>query len=239
MSLTIAPWFQPQLLTNAGAVLAGGTIHTYAAGTDDDLATYSDEDGTIENANPIPLNSAGRPWNSTVEVNIYLLPRDYKFVIKNSAGTIISTRDHIPAVPTLETALDITGTAGEALAIREIAYLSDGSGGQTAGRWYLADADNGYSSSTAGMVAIVTAAIASGATAEVFRLQGRVTGFTALVAGSKYYVSATAGAITATAPGNTRAIGQADSTTSLVVSPNPATLQVNDTNLLLTAQVFS
>jgi hypothetical protein len=222
MGLTIAPYPHLQLFNNSGAVLSGGSLHSYAAGTDDDLATYSDEDGTVANANPIALNSAGRPWNGTAEVNVYLLPQAYKFVLKNSAGTTIWTADHIPAVPTLETALDITGTAGEALAIREIAYLSDGSGGQTAGRWYKTDADNAYSSSTAGIVAIVTAAIASGDSAEVFRLQGRVTGFSALVAGSDYYVSATAGGITATAPVNQRFVGRADSTTSLVVSPNPS-----------------
>src|SRR3990167_51641 len=100
MGLTIAPYPHLQFLTNAGAVLANGTLHTYAAGTDDDLATYSDEDGTVANANPILLNSAGRPWNSTAEVVVYLLPQAYKFVLANSAGTIIWTADHIPAVPT-------------------------------------------------------------------------------------------------------------------------------------------
>lgn len=238
MSLTIAPWFQPQMLTNAGAVLAGGSIHTYAAGTDDDLATYSDEDGLVANANPIELDSAGRPWNGSAEVEIFLLPRAYKFVIKNAAGTVISTRDHIPAVPTLESAIDITGTAGEALSAREIAYLSDGSGGLTAGRWYKTDADNDYSSSTAGTIAAVTADVASGETG-TFRLEGRLAGYTALSAGADYYVSATAGGITATAPTNVRRVGQADSTTSLVISPIRTPMAVNDTNLLLTGQVFS
>lgn len=221
MSLTICPQPHLQFLSNAGAVLANGFLYTYAAGTDDALATYSDEDGTVENANPILLNSAGRPWNSTVEVNVYLLPRDYKFVLKNSVGTTIWTADHIPAVPTLETALDITGTAGEALSIRDVAYLSAGDGGKTAGSWYKTDADNEYSSSTAGMVAVVTATVASGEDG-TFRLQGRITGYSALSAGADYYVSATAGAITVTAPINVRVVGQADSTTSLVVSPNPA-----------------
>lgn len=238
MSLTISPSPHLQFLTNAGAVLASGTLATYAAGTDDELATYSDEDGTVENANPILLNSAGRPWNSTAEINVYLLPRAYKFVLKNSAGTTIWTADHIPAVPAIETALDITGTAGEALSARDVAYLSDGSGSTTAGRWYKVDADAAYASSAAGTVGIVTAAVASGDTATV-RMQGRVTGFSALVAGGAYYVSATAGAITATAPGNVRFVGTADTTTSLVISPNPAGLTVNDTNLLLTGQVFS
>lgn len=238
MALTICPYPHLQFFSNAGAVLSGGFLYTYAAGTTDELETYSDEDGTVENANPILLNSAGRPWNSTAEINVYLLPRSYKFVLKNSAGTTIWTADHIPAVPAPETALDIEGTAGEALSARDVAYLSDGSGGATAGRWYKADADASYASSAAGMVAVVVAAIASGDPGTL-RLQGRVTGFSALVAGAPYYVSATAGAITATAPGNARFVGAADSTTSLVVSPNPATIQVNDTNLLLTGQVFA
>lgn len=238
MSLTIAPYSHLQYFNNAGAVLANGTLHTYAAGTDDDLATYSDEEGTVENANPIQLNSAGRPWNGTAEVNVYLLPRNYKFVLANSAGTIIWTSDHIPAVPTLDASIDITGTAGEALSIRDIAYLSDGSGSLTAGRWYKTDSDNTYSSSAAGTIALVTANVASGEEG-TFRLEGRVTGFTALTAGADYYVSATAGGITATAPTNVRRVGQADSTTSLVISPITDSIAVNDTNLLLTGQVFS
>lgn len=238
MSLTIAPYPHLQFLTNAGAVLANGFLYTYAAGTTTLLATYSDVDGTVANANPILLNSAGRPWNSTSEINVYLLPRSYKFELQNSAGTTIWTADNVPAVPTLETALDITGTAGEALAANDAVYLSDGSGSLTAGRWYKADADNAYSSTT-GIIGFATAAAASGATDAAIRLLGRLTGFSALTAGALYYISATAGAITSTAPGNSRLIGQADSTTSVVVSPNPPGLQVNDTNLLLTGQVFS
>jgi hypothetical protein len=50
------------------------------------------------------------------------------------------------------------------------------------------------------------------------RRMGRLTGISGLTAGLTYYVSATAGAITSTAPSNTRRVGVADTTSSLVVA---------------------
>lgn len=119
------------------------------------------------------------------------------------------------------TTTDITGTAGEALAVRDVVYLSDGSGSLTAGRWYKADADLNYRSSTAGLVGVVPAAISSGESGSI-RLSGRLTGFTGLTAGAAQYVSATAGGVTGTAPTLQRFVGVADSTTTLLLAPNPA-----------------
>jgi len=111
---------------------------------------------------------------------------------------------------------DVTGTAGETMTAGQAAYLSDGSGGLIAGRWYLADSDNTYSS-TLPEVAFVVADVAAAASG-TFRLSGRVTGLSGLTPGANYYVSATAGGITATAPSNSRFVGQADSITSLIKS---------------------
>ena len=234
MALTVMPVPRQMFLNNSSTAAASGSLYTYVAGSTTDLATYSDIDGAVLNANPILLNSAGRPWNGAVEVNVYLLPQNYDFVLKDSAGVTIWTSTYVPATPTLTTALDITGVAGEAIAANDAVYIK-----ASDGLFYKTDADATASSSDAGIVGIAIAAIVITETGTI-RLVGRVTGFTSLSIGSKYYVSATAGGITATAPSNVRFVGTADSATTLVISPNPAPLfVVNDTNLLLTGQVFS
>jgi hypothetical protein len=70
-------------------------------------------------------------------------------------------------------------------------------------------------------VGFAVAAMASAGSGTI-RLSGRVTGLSSLSAGSSYYVSGTAGALTATMPSNARFVGQADSTTTLIATPNPS-----------------
>jgi hypothetical protein len=213
---TYSPYVRLQWFDTAGVPLSGGSMLTYAAGTTTPLATYSDV--TLSTANPttITLNTAGVPEVSGTEVAVFLSPgTSYKFVVKDSAGTIVWTRDNISAVPNSAANTDVDGTAGEALTAGTVVYLSDGSGSKVAGRWYTASTANGYSS-TFVRVGMVLADIGSGSTGSI-RLGGRVTGLVGLSTGSIYYLT-TSGAITATAPStNTRVIGQADSTTSLVL----------------------
>lgn len=219
---TYTPYPRFQLFDSSGNPLSSGTLETYAAGTTTALATYSDS--TLLTANPttITLNSAGCPQVSSTEVGIFLTPGiSYKFIGKNSAGATQFTRDNVAAVPFAAGDTDVTATAGEALTAGNVAYLSDGSGSLTAGRWYKADADFTYASTSAGMVGIVVGDIASAGTGTV-RLIGRTTGLSGLTAGTPYYISATAGALTATVPANGRFLGVADSTTTLVLAPNPA-----------------
>lgn len=213
------------------APLAAGLLYTYASGTTTALATYSEVTLTTANANPVVLDSAGR-------ATIFLSATSYKFVLKTAAGVTIWTRDTIGAVPATDIDNDVTGTAGEALTAGQAAYLSDGSGSLTAGRWYLADADLAYASTTPQM-GFVVADIASAASG-TFRLSGRVTGLSGLTAGTIYYVSGTAGGVTATQPTLVRAVGQADTTTSLIATPNPAinTNPATDQNILA-VHVFS
>lgn len=219
---TLSPVAQQVFLDNSGNPINNGKICTYAAGTLTPIATYSDVTLMTANANPIRTSSAGRPTTG----GIYLSPASYKFVLLTagtdntcSTGTTIYTQDNVTAVPTTSSALDVTGTAGETLALGNVVYLSDGSGTLTAGRWYKADADLTYASATP-WIGIATAAIASGSSGSI-RIGGLVTGLSALTTGTVYYVSGTAGALTSTAPNNARSVGQAQSTTSLVLDPNP------------------
>lgn len=210
---TYAPDPFEQYFDNNGNPLNAGKIETYIAGTSTPVATYSDVGLTTPNANPIILDSAGRPSSGA----IFLTPGvSYKFILKTSAGVTIATRDNIAAVPTSATTVDVTGTAGETITAGQAVYLSDGSGAKTPGQWYKADTTNTFSS-TFPMIGMAPAAITSGTTGAI-RLQGQVTGLSALTVGADYFLS-TAGLITTSAPANKRFIGRADSTTSLVVGP--------------------
>ncbi len=194
-----------QYCDNDGNPLSGGLLYTYAAGTTTPLATYSNVSLTTANANPVVLDSAGR-------CTLFLAATSYKYVLKTSAGVTIATRDNVGAVPTGNVDNDVTGTAGEALTATQCAYLG-------AGSWSKADAD-AASTSTLPEIAFVVTDVLSGADS-TFRKSGRMTGFSGLTPGTAYYVSATAGEITATAPTNARYVGTADSISSLIISPNP------------------
>lgn len=221
-SYTLAP-YPVQYFTDGAAVCNGCLLNAYLSGTSTRRDTYSDTSGTA-NANPVVLNSAGR---ATVYLAVGV---SYRLVLTNSTGgTTYFDVDPVSAVPSSAGNVDLSGTAGEALALGEVAYLSDGSGSTTAGRWYRADADNTYSSSTAGAVGIATAAIASAGTGTI-RIVGRMTGLSGLTAGELYYASATAGALTATPPTNQRFIGEADTTTTLILSAGAGAVKIPDSD---------
>lgn len=218
-------------LTNAGAPLVSGKVCLYAAGTTTPQSAYSDEALTVALPNPIRTNTAGRMVNgSGTETNVYWSQSSYKVVVLTagtdatcSTGTTIYSGDHIPAIPSSAAATDVDGVAGETITAGQAVYLKS-----TDGKWYKADSATTTSSSTAGMVGIAPSNIASGATGSI-RLQGRITGLSALAAGAKYYIS-TAGTITITPPTNARYLAQADSTTSIVVGGNPGSIVLPGAN---------
>ena len=213
MAFTLTP------LPFIGITPAGGMrIYTYESGTTTSATTYADAAGAT-------------PFGAYVESDadglfpaIYLPLQAFKFSLYLSGVTppspAFATCDPVNAVPSDDDLGDVTGTAGEALAANELAYLSDGSGGKNPGQWYLANATDTYSSITA-QLAYPTEAIASGASG-TFRQIGRQAGLSALTPGTTYYVSAAlGGAITAVAPSNARAVGVSDTSTSLVLFPQP------------------
>lgn len=209
---TLAPEPWQTFFYSTGAPVAAGQLFTYQAGTATPATTYSTSAGTA-NANPIILDAAGR-------CAIYLAPGSYRFDLFDSVaagGALIRSQDNISAVPTSSTQPSVDGIAGEALTAGNVVYLSDGSGGKVAGRWYQAKADNAYSSTTP-EVGFVPADIASGATGSIIQI-GRITVGITVTAGLDYYISTvTAGAITSTPPpSGARFVGVADSGTSLIV----------------------
>lgn len=83
-----------QLFDDEGAPLAGGLIYTYTAGTTTPKATYTTGAGSVANANPIVLDSAGRAPNAIYQE----VGTDYKFIVQTAAATVIGTYDNIPSI---------------------------------------------------------------------------------------------------------------------------------------------
>lgn len=220
---TISPTPFQTVLDNSGNIQVGACVWTYAAGTTTPIATYSSNAGAV-NANPIRADFAGR-------FTAYLLAgTTYKFVYESSCtppahGTVYRTADNIAGVPSSASNVDITGTAGETIGAGQCAYLSDGSGGKTAGSWFKCDSGNTYSATTP-EIGIAPSAITSGSPGTI-RIIGYVTGLSSLSVGAEYFVGA-AGAVTSTAPANTRHVGHADTATTLVLTGDPSTPPVLD-----------
>jgi hypothetical protein len=103
-----------QFFDNLGTPLAGGLLYTYTAGTTTPQATYTSAAGTIANANPIVLDSAGRTPNQ-----VWLTTGGaYKLVLQTAAAVTIGTYDNISGIN------DLTGLTGGSSILR-----GDGSGG--------------------------------------------------------------------------------------------------------------
>jgi hypothetical protein len=81
-----------QFFTNTGAVLTGGKLYTYAAGTTTPLTSYTTSAGNVACTNPVVLDAAGRVPGSG---QIWILPVSYKFVLTDSNDVLIATYDNI------------------------------------------------------------------------------------------------------------------------------------------------
>ena len=81
-----------QFFTTTGAVLTGGKLYTYAAGTTTPQVSYTTSTGNVARTNPVVLDAAGRVPNGG---EIWILPVGYKFVLKDSTDVLIATYDNI------------------------------------------------------------------------------------------------------------------------------------------------
>jgi hypothetical protein len=84
-----------QFFTNTGAVLTGGKLYTYAAGTTTPQVTYTTSAGNVARTNPIILDSAGRVPDGG---EIWVTSSTYKFVLKDSNDVLIATWDNISGI---------------------------------------------------------------------------------------------------------------------------------------------
>lgn len=123
-----------QFFDNNGVPLAGGLVQTYLAGSSTPATTYTTSAGTIQNSNPIHLDSAGRLANE-----IWLTSGStYKFVLKDSAGNLIGTYDDIPGVNDVTSAINsvyanLANTIDPAKGDAYIGFRQSNSSGNLAG----------------------------------------------------------------------------------------------------------
>ena len=217
MAGTLTPTPYQTVLDADGVSVAGALIYTYTAGTTTPATTYTTSALAVANANPIVADSAGR--------YVAYLPAgaNMKFLFKTAAGATIEEQDNILSVPGAAVNLDIEGVVGVAVTAGQVCYLSAGleSPALTAGLWYLTDADFAVSSTTCQAIGVAVSAIPIN-TAGTIRLAGIVSTASAVVTGSTYYVSATAGAITSSAPVLSRTVGVATTTSTLLLAATTA-----------------
>jgi hypothetical protein len=92
-----------QLLDNSGLQLNGGLVYTYEGGTTTNRAAYTSSTGGTAHANPIVLDSSGRPPGDGIWFTKGVA---YKVVVKTSAGVTLETVDNLtlPDVDALITA---------------------------------------------------------------------------------------------------------------------------------------
>jgi len=226
MAGTLTPTPYQTVLDADGVSVSGALIYTYTGGTTTAASTYTTSALSVANANPIVADSAGR--------YVAYLPAgsNMKFLFKTAAGATIREQDNVLSVPGAAVNLDIEGTVGVAVTAGQVCYLSSGLEvvPLTAGLWYLTDADFAVSSTSCQAIGVAVSAIPIN-TAGTIRLAGIVSTASAVVTGSTYYVSATAGDITTVAPALSRTVGVATTTSTLLLAattavsllPNPIT----------------
>ena len=94
MALSLSPIGNEQQVSSNGAPLSGGLLYTYLAGSTTPAPTYTDSTGTTPQANPVVLNTLGRPTDP-----IWLTDGvAYKFVLTSSTGVAQWTIDNITGV---------------------------------------------------------------------------------------------------------------------------------------------
>jgi microcystin-dependent protein len=121
-----------QFFTTTGLPLAGGKIYTYQAGSSTPLATYTDNTGTVANANPIILGTDGRPADE-----IWLTYGfNYKFILKTADEVLIQSYDNLYGIIGVQPTVGATIPAG-------LISMWSGSIGSIPAGWYLCDGSNG------------------------------------------------------------------------------------------------
>ena len=133
MSVNLSPiGNSEQFFDNNGIPLSGGLLYTYQAGSSTPLSTYTTLSGTVANANPIVLNSAGRFADAIWLTYGYF----YKFVLKDASDNLIGTYDNIYGIVGVQSAVGTTIPTG-------LISLWYGAIGSVPTGWYLCDGSNG------------------------------------------------------------------------------------------------
>jgi hypothetical protein len=89
----LMPLAKQQYFDAAGAPLAGGKVYTYATGTNNPKATFTDAAGTTAQTNPIILNVRGEPDNPI------FWSGDYRVEVRDAQDSVIYVVDNYDTDP--------------------------------------------------------------------------------------------------------------------------------------------
>jgi hypothetical protein len=147
-----------QFFTNSGAVLTGGKLYTYAAGTTTPQATYTTSVGNIAHTNPIVLDAAGRVSGSG---EIWLTSGvTYKFVLKDSNDVLIATYDNVYSINNLSLPIDSSNITYDAPYSGAVAITGENKFAQTVSVKDFGAVGNGVVDDTAAFVNALATGIA-------------------------------------------------------------------------------
>lgn len=97
MAVNLSPYggVGAQFLDNAGNVLTGGKIFTYAGGTTTPQPTYTSSNGGTPHSNPIILDASGRVPGGEIWLTDGLV---YKFILRDANDVLIATYDGVSGI---------------------------------------------------------------------------------------------------------------------------------------------
>src|SRR3989442_385031 len=102
--VALSPVAHVQFLDNSGKPLANGCVFTYQAGTSTLQATYVDNGGVTQNADPIVLDAGGF-------ADIWLPNQAFKFTVKSAGGVQCASGSQIWSKDNITNWLGLTGQA--------------------------------------------------------------------------------------------------------------------------------
>jgi hypothetical protein len=144
VAVNLSPDIIQQFTDNSGALLNGGKLFVYNAGTTTKATTYTDSTGSVAQTNPIVLNARGEPQNTLgASVGIWLPPgQSYKFVLAPASDTDpptnpFWTEDNVPGAitPTQQIFTSGSGTYTKPAGVLwiRVRLIGGGGGGSGAG----------------------------------------------------------------------------------------------------------
>lgn len=121
-----------QFFADDGTLLNGGSVYIYEPGTTTLLDTYPTSAdavaGTNANANPLILDSAGRPASGGSPIDVYVT-QAFKMLVKDSSGNSIRTIDNVTTLGQLISSSAKSSNYTIAASDRDKIIVVDSSGG--------------------------------------------------------------------------------------------------------------
>jgi len=132
VTLSVLAGAGAQFLDNNGDPLSGGLLYTYAAGTSTPAASYTDSGGGTPHANPIVLDSGGRPSSGGSPAEIWVTDTvSYKFVLKTSVGVTVWSADNITGAVSAQTYTAFIALLASSAGAAQVGFIQSGTGAAT------------------------------------------------------------------------------------------------------------